>query len=858
MTKKHYRNKNHNNTVKNKRNYSIISGGMKRSGKDLMFPNKKINVKQQSKNKETLEKLLLEKNNYDEQRLNTINELINSGNYNINFIYTASNGVKQEQFGNNLLQQAIMNEYYEQALLLINHNADNNIFLNNSNQRGATPLMLLALVGKIEVLNRLLEIHSSGITEIEVGSNKLISNNEPITDISNQQIDDPFAMTNFTTLMYVLYIIRMTIGMYNEDNDYFNYDELRDLIEPFCSIFNRLMETFGNKLEPQYANNNGVTALIIITSVDDYTHDTRKIVNSLLDTNNYNPSSFVRIVLSNAFINCISAQNSNADFLLVQKMLQKRSIEGLDFDINHRTIDGETALYAVSSYVLDRTYDPLRLTSLLLEQPNIDINIYETLKNNPNIITNSYLLKFINETAGRTVFYLFSSNGGEEQIREFERFVEITEEILRRDTNHSLVKFIRQPFQDELGVYLRKTNALTAYIQHIKRTRETWSNGATYDNIPKNLLERIPLAILNSTQFTREYLTLDVTGNNTTVLDIAIQLGLTNVSQKIEEMLNQIEIEEQQNLPRINLFNSGMNILGEEIMIYKYINADINNFVFKISDNIYLLNKKSIREHVDNPRHNVYSCSSRGPFNQQNPFNIRIINRNIVYNLINKYTGIQGVIKQNDILELINSKYSGQFFTLLEDGNIVSNINKSMLDYQIGVETNWNEYFSEERICMGGSLVVYKIVPSMPSVGNNILNDIEKQDNLNMETSKLSMNDTKVKARITYKNQNNKLEEKGIREFDTSKGMTIKDLKDKIIKMIYDETNINEPINIDNLIISRLIFSGKDYTNKEDVEISTIITPEINTFQPVIVTVKKEQQIGGKKYKKKNFSRKKM
>ena len=132
MTKKNriFRNKT------KRRNKEEGGGGAKRSSDEDFFSDKRPNKgplsNLQPKRSEPLadrmrlEKLLLTPNNDVVNRLNTINNLIENENYDVTYIYDSQvDGSSIMSRGNNILHQAIINDYFPQAILLIEQNKTN-------------------------------------------------------------------------------------------------------------------------------------------------------------------------------------------------------------------------------------------------------------------------------------------------------------------------------------------------------------------------------------------------------------------------------------------------------------------------------------------------------------------------------------------------------------------------------------------------------------------------------------------------------------------------------------------------------------------------------------------------------------
>lgn len=811
-------------------------------------------ILQPAVNKIKLEKLLLTPNNDVINRIYKITEMIENKDYDVTYTYDLNEeGLPISFDGNNLLHQAILNEYYPQAILLIEQNQTNEEFLNKQNSSGYTPFMISIKEGNLNVFNKFLDIQKNNIAKIDVGVNK---------KITYPYIDEA-GITKFTTLLYCLHkLIKYTY----EDDDDDDTSSIDNTIQNYPSfnvykkMSSELINTFGNKLDVNYTLANGLTALIYITDVfitfSDYP-EYIKIINAILDTNDYNPNSVYKEETTfgeketTAFINC----SATGVYDLVLKMLNKRTLPNFDFDINHKTSTAVNALY-ISFLNIDIHGDGFKVPNLLMDN-GIDINIIEEVN---GVKGKSLLIHMINNSLYNILISASVVNSEEEKqlfIHSFEEFVKIVNRVIEKGPEESNVKYIQHLSNNSLG---NKNTALLTYLIQLSIFKAHYTilnNNSVLNIFSKELLERIPIAILNSTTFSLDYFDVKTSYttpgiNNETVLDLSIRLGLNNVTQKIEEaILGLEEQEEKVNIKQsINIFDKGTNLNGEEFSLYEHIQKTTNNIVFKLNENMYLLTKKDIRKHADKDENIVYGCNVRDEFSLDN------VEKNISYSLLYKYSPIQGVINYDDVMELINAPYVGQLFVLEQTGTINSNVNKRWIDFQTGRNPNWDPSYDRQVFCRAGPLAIYKlklVVPSIP------INNLNKEDDTTIVSHVEPVVDgvLKVKARITFKTPENRLVDKGIKDFEIVKDKTtIKDIKTRIINSILD---VNEPNSNMDMEVRRIILNGRDYTNSDNTNVSDIIKiGEINVFQPVIVAVKnnitggKKRQNGKKRYSLKN------
>ena len=846
MTKKNriFRNKT------KRRNKEEGGGGAKRSSDEDFFSDKRPNKgplsNLQPKRSEPLadrmrlEKLLLTPNNDVVNRLNTINNLIENENYDVTYIYDSQvDGSSIMSRGNNILHQAIINDYFPQAILLIEQNKTNEEFLNRQNAFGYTPLMLSIKEGNWNVFNKILSLHENNIVKIDVGVNKTIK---------ESSLGDDNVVKDNTTLIYCI----NKLVRYTYMDDELSDDEIsmnsKNETTPSVNLYKmmclKLLKIFGNELEPNYALPNGMTALIKITDIfvnlNEYP-EYINIANEILDTNNYNPNSVYTDETNfgeknaTAFITC----SATGVYDLVYKMLEKRNLPNLDFDINYETLNTENALF-VSFDNIDIYGDGFRVANLLIDR-GININVIQSL----NGVKGASLLIHIIYNGLYSILSSATTIKNEEEkqmhINRFNELCDIVIQILQRPPEENNVKYIVKPSIENNG---SSTTALLSHLEQLSifKTHYTMSNNENlFEMFTKELLEIIPLAIINSTTFSLEYFEVKtayaLTGlTNETALDIAMRLQFNNVVQKIEEAILQLEEREEGIKEMINIYDKGKYLNGDEITIYEHINKKMSNIVFKLNENIYLLTKKELRNHAEKNENIVYSCLERDEFSLNN------VDINVPYSLLNKYTAIQGAIIHADIMELINAPFVGQLFVLEQTGIMNSNVNKNWIDYQIGANPNWSPNFENQNFCRAGPLAIFKLNPAVPFVSNEIFG-AKIDDNIVVQEEPMNNNELlKVKARVTFKTPDNRLVERGIKEFDVLKGKTtIKEIKDMIMDSIEDIENKS-----DNMEVRRIIFNGRDLTNQDDIIISDIVkSNDINVFQPVIVALK--NKVGGKK-----------
>lgn len=853
-------------------------GGMQRNpNEELMFPRRqppslrpKRSTPISNRVQPILESMLLQENNDDANRLNTMNELINAHQYYVNHIYSVQEeNVKMMFVGNNLLHQAIINNYPTQAILLIEQNETNTEFLNAQTNEGLTPLMLTIKYHSINVFNKLLTIHQNRAAVIDVGPSKIINNRRTG---SGSGLAEPGAKY-FTTLLYNLFHISYNAEYEHYGQGYeFNYDE-NDMSTNIGSanpglgmqlnMYKKLFRVFGNNLAPGYATPNGLTALLYITDVADFFDPLNaefvEMVDMILETNQYNPQSVYLDENSYGRFNSTALMNlcTTKSYYLVSKLFEKRAQypNELNFDINSMTEDEVNALYCLFTTTV-LTYDDVpRIANLLLDN-GIDINIIAAQMNDIGVMFprgGASLLMHMCDSVMRDLHSVFSdrindTGTPQESINSLGGVVEVFRRILERPIEENNVTYILHDSDSNLYA-----NALTTYVNILNNVINTHilAGIETDDIISIQAIEEIPLMILNSTTFTLEYLNL-TNARDETSFDIATRLGLVNLARRLEELTNEAEEREENNKPPINLYALGTRLLGEETSVYNHISRKNNNIVFQLNENIFLLDKKVIRTHADNNQNIVYRCLERDEFNLNN------VDRSMPYSLLNKYSAVQGAITYQDVMELLNGQLTGQLFVLEQIGMMNSNVNKKWVDYQLGLVNASPTDFNGQTFCRAGPLAIYKLSATRPFIPETQQQMQEQPEQ--MEIEEINPNVLKVQARVTLRTPDNKLVEKGVKQIDTIRGQTtMNELKNMIIASSADD------IPIENLEVRRIIFSGKDYSNEMEGSrlISDIITnEENNTFQPVIIAFKSgitggrkpRMKLNRKKYSLKRYS----
>ena len=791
-----------------------------------------------------------ERNTDNMQQNDEIIELIRAGQYDVNYVYNIEDpenqGLGSEYNMNNLLEQAIMNKYFTAAAFLIRQNRNNEEFINHSNADGFTPLLLVMREYGIDLFYTLIQIPN-----IQVGSNKIII-------IDRESGND--IIENFTTIMYAIYLFKSKAVNYGEMYE--------DMTVTAYQMLVRLIQLHSSRainLSIEYANPQGLTALIYTLDIEleDISHDTnninkwREIVNFILSTNNYNAASVFTGMNTyderntNALITACYTNNYNFLTHLVYNSNNNPDDNMLHFDLNHTTASNKNALFMCCSSFVGAQF---RCINFLLDERlstgNISIN-------EQGQQLNSVLIIFLKEALYTILHELYHVN----TQTEYDIYVKLFRIVER---------ILRSPAKGNVGYIMRPsvthTYTMTALFACMSIIDDIMSQIPEIErhNVDYNIIESLPLLFLREEEtHNNEY--LDVGDDRGTSLDIAMRLQLNQVVTEIQNIKR--AIYESENVRQINLFSKGTTILGEERIVYNHISKSMNNFVFKMNDNIFLLNKNVIRPHVDDGNNIVYKCLERDVFNIQN------VDRNVVYTLLNRYSSIPAIIKYEDIMNILNNKLVGQLFILEQDEILPSHINKLWFDYQIGANPDWSPTFNSQVFCRASPIALFNVFPAVPLIemdnlaegtrneliqeqeqereeqeqeqqGRNVRPRLEEGEVMEI-TEEPTPNEQaptpiQVKARVTFRTSDNRLVEKGLKEFSLNgQTGTVGDLKNMIIEEISREEQ-------GDLEVRRMIFSGRDYTNSNDTILSQIITnPDVNTFQPVIVGVR--SQSGGKR-----------
>ena len=259
-------------------------------------------------------------------------------------------------------------------------------------------------------------------------------------------------------------------------------------------------------------------------------------------------------------------------------------------------------------------------------------------------------------------------------------------------------------------------------------------------------------------------------------------------------------------------------------IISTYLDEYINNIVFKINDQYWLLSKDNIIRQTKDTNNLKYACLSAGDNDYDNGVNYsddENIDKTTIYFSLSSLLPLRIVVKKKELDYIIHDPYSSKLYILESTGiTLPSIISKAYLDGTTGG-------VSSDYCQPGKSAEVYRIIRASAlcntSVTNNNRPIIEEQKTTIQEQPQTNEITILFKA-MPYK-------------FKINANMTIGDLKSLLLNKLVE---LNKIPDINQNV--RFVFGGKIYTQDSDL-LTTISQNPVGITIQALTTPK----TGGKK-----------